>query len=169
MTKKEKIIRTMCDNPNLTTYQIAERVGCTSAYVWYVEKHWLKDGPMQSEENTQTEMFPVVEQPCVPATDTIDAVLTERGARYGNFEDHARITQAVKAAMVDSPNWSVLRDDTREALEMVAHKVGRMLNGDPEYIDNVIDIIGYMQLVLDRMQGKKSHGLKAEMGKSGGH
>lgn len=33
--------------------------------------------------------------------------------------------------MVDSPNWAELTDDKREALEMVAHKVGHILNGDP--------------------------------------
>ena len=116
-------------------------------------------------QDTQVEMFEDAVHVSVPPTDTIDAVLTERGSRYGNFEDHARITQALKAAMIDSPNWNILRDDTREALEMVAHKVGRMLNGDPEYTDNVIDIIGYMQLVLDRMQGKKAHGLQTKMEK----
>lgn len=162
MTKKEMIIRTMCDYPNLTNSQIAKRVGCTPTYVNQVENYWLKENAMQ---DTQVEMFPVTEHVSVPTTDTIDAVLTERGSRYGNFEDHARITQAIKAAMIDSPNWNILRDDTREALEMVAHKVGRMLNGDPEYTDNVIDIIGYMQLVLDRMQGKKAHGLQTKMEK----
>lgn len=82
----------------------------------------------------------------------VGAILEERGSRYGAFDEHARITQNIKRAMADSPNWASLRDDAREALEMVAHKIGRMLNGDPEYIDNVVDIIGYMQLVLDRIE-----------------
>lgn len=89
----------------------------------------------------------------------VTAVLEERGSRYGPFVDHARITQNIKAAMVDSRNWAHLPVDTREALEMVAHKIGRILNGDPEYADNVIDIIGYMQLVLDRMNGKPERGI----------
>jgi hypothetical protein len=42
---------------------------------------------------------------------------------------------------------------------MLALKIARLLNGDPEYVDNVIDIIGYTQLVLDRMNGKTEHGI----------
>lgn len=155
MTKKEKIIRTMCDYPNLTTYQIAERVGCTPTYVAFIEKHWLKDTPMQSEENTQTEMFPVVEQPCVPDTDTIGAILTERGARYGNFEDHARITQALKHEIRQGDAFTKMEDDMVEALDMIAHKIGRIVNGDPRYADSWVDIAGYAKLVADRLESAK--------------
>ena len=77
----------------------------------------------------------------------IDETLAARGSRYGDFKGHAKITQALKAAMRDSPNWHVLGDDKREALEMVAHKVGRILNGDPEYRDSWHDIIGYVRLI----------------------
>lgn len=82
----------------------------------------------------------------------IDQILEERGSRYGDFGSHAIITQNIKAAMRHSPNWAKLPNDMKEALEMVAHKVGRILNGDFTYADNVVDIIGYMQLVLDRME-----------------
>lgn len=78
--------------------------------------------------------------------------LAERGTRYGSFPEHARITQNLKAAMTDSPNWRALDDDMREALEMVAHKVGRILNGDPAYHDSWHDIIGYTKLVADRLE-----------------
>jgi len=81
----------------------------------------------------------------------IDATLAERGSRYGEFTDHAEVTQAIKNAMADSNNWSRLGDDQREALEMVAHKVGRILNGDPDYIDSWTDIIGYTRLVEKRL------------------
>lgn len=35
----------------------------------------------------------------------------------------------------------------REALEMNAHKTARILNGDPTYKDNWMDIEGYTHLV----------------------
>jgi len=38
-------------------------------------------------------------------------------------------------------------DDKKEALEMTAHKIGRILNGDAEYKDSWHDIIGYIRLV----------------------
>lgn len=81
----------------------------------------------------------------------INATLAERGTRYGDFASHARITQRIKVAMADSPNWESLDHDMKEALEMVAHKVGRILNGDPGYHDSWHDIIGYTKLVADRL------------------
>lgn len=88
----------------------------------------------------------------VSSTDVTE-VLKERGKRYGKFTEHARITQNIKRAMADSPNWATLPDDTRETLEMVAHKIGRVLGGDPEYADNFVDIAGYAKLVADRIEG----------------
>lgn len=81
----------------------------------------------------------------------IDNMLSERGSRYGEFSEHARITQSIKRCMVDSPNWSALPDDMKEALEMTAHKIGRILNGDPNYRDSWDDIIGYVKLVTNRL------------------
>ncbi len=84
-------------------------------------------------------------------SETIEQTLQERGNRYGEFKDQARITQNIKRAMVDSPNWAGLSDDKKEALEMVALKMGRILNGDPEYADSWHDIIGYSKLVEDEL------------------
>lgn len=81
----------------------------------------------------------------------IGDTLKERGLRYGVFSGHAGISQNIKRAMVDSPNWSVLSDDKKEALEMLAHKIARILNGDPEYHDSWYDIIGYTKLVADTL------------------
>ena len=85
----------------------------------------------------------------------IHDTLAERGTRYGTFAGHAKIAQAIKEAMSNSPNWLRLADDQREALEMVAHKVARILNGDPDYHDSWHDIIGYAQLVADRISASQ--------------
>lgn len=84
---------------------------------------------------------------------SIDTTLNERGSRYGAFTEHARITQNLKRAMQDSPNWTQLSDDKKEALEMVAHKIGRILNGDPSYVDSWHDVIGYTRLVEQALEG----------------
>ena len=81
----------------------------------------------------------------------METTLSERGKRYGLFRDHARIAQNIKRAMQDSQNWSSLADDQRECLDMIANKLGRILNGDPNYIDSWHDIIGYTKLVETRM------------------
>lgn len=95
---------------------------------------------------------------CGPEPTGIDATLAERGLRYGSFAEHARITQAIKAAYQDSPNWARLPADMKEALEMNAHKVGRILNGDPLYHDSWHDIVGYMKLVADRLAADETEG-----------
>jgi hypothetical protein len=87
-------------------------------------------------------------------TQTIDDILTARGKRYGKFEDHARISQALKECMRMQTGWARLRHDQREALEMVAHKVARILNGDPTYDDSWTDIAGYAELVAERLRGQ---------------
>lgn len=75
-------------------------------------------------------------------------ILVERGSRYGAFEDHARITQGIKDVMKADTNWDTLEPHHKEALEMIAHKIGRILNGDPNYDDSWADIAGYSELVV---------------------
>ena len=85
-------------------------------------------------------------------TQSIDETLAERGSRYGEFTDHAAVTQSIKEAMSVGNNWECnLEDDQKECLEMIAHKIGRILNGDPDYIDSWTDIIGYTRLVEKRL------------------
>ena len=81
----------------------------------------------------------------------IESTLAERGKRYGSFTGHAIVTQAIKDAMHDGQNWETLRPDMTEALEMIAHKIGRILNGDPSYKDSWHDIIGYAKLIEDTL------------------
>lgn len=83
----------------------------------------------------------------------IDATLNERGSRYGAFTGHAAITQGLKSVMKATPKWAALHPDQKEALEMVQHKIGRILNGDPDYHDSWHDIVGYAKLVADRLEG----------------
>lgn len=79
----------------------------------------------------------------------VSETLSERGARYGAFGGHADIAQSIKQVMTSRPttNWHHLPDAHKEALEMIAHKIGRILNGDPNYADNWHDIAGYATLV----------------------
>ena len=93
-------------------------------------------------------------------TDSINAILEERGARYGKFDDHARITGILKREMrqfrrrgeILPMAWDGLAYDQQESLDMIAHKIGRIINGDPNYADSWVDIAGYAKLVADRLQ-----------------
>lgn len=87
--------------------------------------------------------------------DDITAVLAERGARYGKFTGHAQVTQNMKALISQSlkTRHKVLHPDQQEALDMICHKIGRIVNGDPNYADSWVDIAGYAKLVADRLNG----------------
>lgn len=82
----------------------------------------------------------------------IEKTLNDRGSKYGDFETHALITQELKVVMRNSPNWYGLSNSMKEALEMTAHKIGRILNGDPEYKDSWVDIEGYIHLVSEKLK-----------------
>lgn len=90
-----------------------------------------------------------------PTVTNVTAVLNERGKRYGKFIDHAVVTQKIKHVINEHANLNPhgLGPDHREALEMIAHKIGRIVNGDPDYADSWVDIAGYAQLVADRLNG----------------
>lgn len=96
--------------------------------------------------------------------DNITQILAERGAQYGKFEGHALVTQALKEVIqthiadqgyvTDStPAYQMLAPDQREALDMIANKIGRILNGNPNHADSWDDIAGYAKLVGDRLRG----------------
>lgn len=125
------------------------------------EKYEKDDGPLSDEQvGTIKAASSAAELPESAFTEKlfeepgqIDKTLTERGSRYGSFNDLAQISQALKEAMRATPGWAKLTASQKEALEMVQHKIARMLNGDPTYEDNAVDIVGYATLMMKNMQG----------------
>ena len=89
-------------------------------------------------------------------TDT-NIILAERGARYGTFADNAATSQSLKRVMAQhlAKHNKELADDQWEAMEMIAHKMARIINGDTNYHDNWADIAGYAKLVSDRLETGK--------------
>lgn len=79
-----------------------------------------------------------------------DALLTERGKTHGDYTNHASITQFLKSVMHDTEGWARLSLTQKETLEMIAHKIGRVLAGDPNFKDHWADIAGYAKLQADR-------------------
>jgi len=82
----------------------------------------------------------------------IKDTLEKRGNKYGEFAGHAAISQDLKKAMSGNSAWKYLSPDKKEALEMIAHKIARILNGDPEWHDSWHDIEGYAKLVADTLR-----------------
>lgn len=80
----------------------------------------------------------------------IEKTLEERGARYGSFEEHAKIAQAIQEAYRVYPEkWDRLPAVVKQGFTVLADKIARSLNGDPYYDDNYHDIVGYGKLMED--------------------
>lgn len=86
--------------------------------------------------------------------DETEALITERGTRYGKFKDGAEIMQSLKDTMRDVDGWNNLTASQKEALDMIQHKIGRILNGDPTYDDSWKDIAGYATLIVNELNGE---------------
>jgi hypothetical protein len=86
---------------------------------------------------------------------SVDATLDARAEQYGTFYDVASLSQGLKNAMMAhlQKHGKTLVVDQQEALEFILSKIARILNGDPNYADNWIDIAGYAKLVAERLQG----------------
>nr|DAR03011.1 MAG TPA: hypothetical protein [Caudoviricetes sp.] len=88
------------------------------------------------------------------ASNGTEALITERGNRYGKFKDSAEIMQSLKDTMRDVDGWNNLTASQKEALDMIQHKIGRILNGDPTYDDSWKDIAGYATLIVNELNGE---------------
>lgn len=85
--------------------------------------------------------------------ESLAQTLAERGSRYGDFPGHAQVTMDLKRVIHESmaTRGIQMADDQIECLHMICHKIGRIINGDPNYADSWIDIAGYAKLVADRL------------------
>lgn len=84
----------------------------------------------------------------------IDAITEERGSEYGDFANQGIIAQMLKEYMREQPGWARLNAHQREALDMIQHKVSRILNGNPHNKDSWVDIGGYAHIVAIRILDK---------------
>lgn len=87
----------------------------------------------------------------------IQATLNERGKTHGDFGEQSMTAQTLKGNLRGHPGWQGLRDEQRESLEMIVHKVSRILNGNPDEPDHWRDIAGYATLVENILVHGKSH------------
>jgi hypothetical protein len=81
----------------------------------------------------------------------IDSVLKERGEQYGDFKSLAVLSQMLKAHTAIeylSPDLEYVQ----EGMDMICHKIARIVNGNPRHIDSWRDIAGYAMLVVKELE-----------------
>lgn len=83
-----------------------------------------------------------------------EEVLNERGKTHGQFKDNAVFIQNMKDALRQHKKWRELYLSEREALDMIVHKIGRIMNGNPHFPDHWEDIAGYATLVVKELKPK---------------
>lgn len=157
-SKVYKIRKLHAEQPSLTAAQIAAKLKIEKSYVstqlWKLKREStpILASNITVQNEARTEPTVADSKPL----DTTAAILEERGKRYGAFVDHARVTQTLKyeIGLELVARDKKLLPDQMEALDMICHKIGRIVNGDPDYADSWADIAGYARLVADRLEGK---------------
>lgn len=81
------------------------------------------------------------------------ATLTsERQTTHGDFADNSRISQRLKIIIEAEIDARERRGDDglsfphREALDMILHKISRIIAGNPDFNDHWDDIAGYAHI-----------------------
>lgn len=87
-------------------------------------------------------LHPLVRAP-VMRDKTNSDLLDQRGATHGDFRAMSTRIQQIKAIMRMGSKWIDMSEPQKEALELIATKIGRIIEGDPEHFDHWIDGAGY--------------------------
>lgn len=76
-----------------------------------------------------------------------------RDTQHGGMEAVGKVAQQMKAAIRSGRNWHRLSSGEREALDMICHKVGRVLSGaDPHDLQHWEDLAGYPAAAMRDME-----------------
>lgn len=184
LSRAEKMRRFFAANPEMSTSQVAAEFGVKYQIAYMAKRGMLKAQkdkdwvtamiatsnasvvdkvsgltPEQTFEKVFGATHGRVRNAFSEETPTgIDATLAERGHKYGKFKDHAAITYKLKNVLRAHAleHGKSFAFDQAEALDMICHKLGRIVNGDPDYADSWVDIAGYAKLVADRLETGKT-------------
>ena len=85
-------------------------------------------------------------------------VIEERSKVYGDFKDIAEVSQKIKD-MYYLNNAQELDPVINEGMDMIIHKLSRVICGGSRYIDNIRDIQGYCQLIIDYLENQSEEAL----------
>lgn len=81
----------------------------------------------------------------------VQKILEERGQTHGDFKCNAHTIQSMKETLRYGTSWDKLSFEQKESLEMIVHKIGRIVNGNPNEKDHWNDLIGYATLVANKL------------------
>lgn len=82
----------------------------------------------------------------------IEDVLKTRQETHGSFMTTSFLAQDLKRLIHSQFLWCNLSFDKREALDMIATKIARIINGDQDFKDHWEDIEGYANLISRKLE-----------------
>jgi len=153
-------------NPAASVDEIAFRFGITKPSVYALRNKMRKEGFKFPKKSEQLAKLAHVQQRAAGSApleiemfdfpDQVDETLDARALDYGKFIEGAEVMQMLKRVVQAALNNrdKVLAHDQAEAMDMIIHKIGRIVNGNPDVVDHWLDIAGYAKLVADRLEGR---------------
>jgi hypothetical protein len=159
MNKSDKIREHFRKNPDTRVADVAKKFDASVPMVYKLRSQ-------VREEWKPPELLPTPQVEAITEEDLglqaitmepsdVDRTLSERAKEYGMFKDGAALMQGIKRLLADhaAKHGKTFADDQWEALEMIVHKIGRIVNGNPDKLDHWVDIAGYATLVAERLEG----------------
>ena len=147
MNKSDKIREYFRKHPDANVTYVATKFQAPKPMTYKLRK--------QVQDAWQPPELVPMPEPFIQEDTNIDETLDARAQDYGKFKDGAALMQAMKRTLADHARMhnKTFADDQWEALEMIVHKIGRIVNGNPDKVDHWVDIAGYAKLIADRLQG----------------
>ena len=155
---RKQILDNMCEDPTMVSVPepgtgrsvlVSSKAIVLAAKLGLKPEEYVREGVERGHLKYEDEREPEVE------TIGADETINERAQDFGKFKDGAALMQGMKRLVADHAaiHDKTFADDQWEALEMILHKIGRIVNGNPDKVDSWVDIAGYATLVADRLQG----------------
>ena len=165
-TKTAKARSFMQSNPAASPNEVANRFGLTKQSIYVLRNTMKRKGFVFPKRADQLATLAPAQQGAAGSAplpiemfdyvDQVDETLDARAVEYGKFIEGAEVMQMLKRVVLNALNNrdKVLAHDQAEAMDMIIHKIGRIINGNPDVVDHWLDIAGYAQLVADRLNGR---------------
>ena len=158
-SKSVKFMEYIMNHPNAKVGTVAKKFGITPSLGYQLRKKALDN---HIGVFAPPEMVPMPDPVNVARNfsfkgTSVDEILDTRAQNYGKFKDGAALMQSIKRTLAEhaAKHNKTFADDQWEALEMIVHKIGRIVNGNPNAEDSWRDVSGYATLVADRLQGRE--------------
>ena len=132
--------------------EILGRIAVSGGYISQIRKKLAEEKAAQAAEKLAEVK---VQAEAEAKANEVDTLLDTRADQYGSFMQSAETAIKIKGAMHNAiaRNDAHLFPDQILALDMIAVKLSRIVNGNAAHRDSWLDIAGYAKLVADRLGG----------------